>query len=122
MSTHFTNALAKSFDASKSDDRINNCEETSRELPIIDSLISRIAQTTIKPDSLELKERISLGGASSMGELQWENEMICADEFNGGEHNGLELEWDDYEQCNIGVEDETEQLIFEIEELTKQKG
>ena len=112
----FTNPLSKSYDWVNTDmTSINVSEERSRELPIIDSLISRTTLMENKRDPLDSKDRISLGGASSLGELQWENEIIndCM------EQNGNDLEWDHYDEDTIAIHNETDQLILEIEELTK---
>ena len=54
---------------------------------------------------------------SSVAELQWEND-IFNDEFIN-EQNGNELEWDHYEEETISFHNETEQIINEIEEMTK---
>ena len=117
----FSNPLSKSFNAINADiTSINSSEDRNRELPIIDSLISR---TTLIANETDSRDRISLGGASSMGELQWENDMMMGVGLGVGddtiEHNGNELEWDNYEEDNIALHMETEQLILEIEEMTK---
>ncbi len=103
-------------DVNSNHDNQNNDHFYTNELPIIDSLISRSSQlrTNSSPDN---REKISLGGSSSLGELQWENEIIN-DDFNGNEQNGNELEWDNYEEDTMAFHNEAEQLIYEIEELT----
>lgn len=100
------------------DDNENNEQVFRRELPIIDSLLTRSTLLSSKTSSPDNRERISLGGSSSFGELQWENEIIN-DEFNGNEHNGNDLEWDTYEEDTMAFHNQTEQLIHQIEELTQ---
>jgi hypothetical protein len=99
-------------------DNQNNDHFYTNELPIIDSLISRSSQLRSKNNSPDNREKVSLGGSSSLGELQWENEIIN-DDFNGNEQNGNELEWDNYEEDTMAFHNEAEQLIYEIEELTQ---
>ena len=112
----FTNPLSKSFNAINADITcFYSSDDRNSELPIIESLISNTSLHINRADSPDLKDRISLGGASSMGELQWENDMIG----DSNEQNGNDLEWDDYEEENIALHIETDQLIFEIEEMSK---
>ena len=64
--------MSKAFNAIEADiTSINSSDERNCELPIIDSLISKTTLFTNNTDSPDLKDKISLGGASSMGELQW---------------------------------------------------
>lgn len=110
----YYNNKTASIQESDTSDHITH-ENELNELPIIDPLISTSALLQCKRDSPDNKDRISLGGSSSVGELQWENE-INGSEFNG---NGNELEWDNFEYENSAFQNEAEQLICEIEELTQ---
>lgn len=123
--THDTdlNLKLKSFKVTNNEvASIQNAEKyhefVPHELPIFDALISRTIAFERRESPPDNRERMSLGGSSSMGELQWENEIIN-DEFNGNEHNGNELEWDHYEEETMAFHNEAEQLIYEIEELTQ---
>lgn len=64
-------------------------------------------------NKLEIVDRVSLGGSSSVDDLQWEHEMpvLC------DEQNYHELEWDNYEQETLEFHNETSQLIQDIEDM-----
>ncbi|CAG2123581.1 unnamed protein product, partial [Medioppia subpectinata] len=63
------NPLSISFNAFNSSVNLIT-EEKSCELPIIESLVSKSALMRSREDSPDLKDRTSLGGSSSAGELQ----------------------------------------------------
>ncbi|CAG2167575.1 unnamed protein product [Oppiella nova] len=112
------NPISMSFNALNSSVQMTT-DEISCELPIIESLVSRSSLMRSKTNSPDLRDKTSLGGSSSQGELQWENEIII-DEFNSGEPNDpQELEWDHFDADNYALINETEQLIQEIEQLSR---